>query len=145
MGSQAFFASRWVIVAIWFAGVLPLVLLAAGFGLMTEWNVAVFFRAVLGLAGMGIGVLFLAAAWRVAAYPLLTISEREIIIIRPFSRRRATTLNRHGISQVKHADKHIVFKMLDGSSWTVRMTLVPAKDRDCLRRLFPFCTSALAA
>ena len=137
MGSQAFFASRWVIVVIWLAGVLPLVMMAASIELMAELNIAVFLRAILGILALGAGVLFLAAAWRVAAYPLLLVGDEEISITKPFARDRALTISRRGIQRVSLDKNQLVFQLHDGRSYSLRLALIPSKDHDDIQRLLP--------
>ncbi|MDJ0840495.1 MAG: hypothetical protein QNK37_28550 [Acidobacteriota bacterium] len=142
MSSQAFFASRWVIVAAWLLGVLPLVLSAACFSLSNIPIVGMFTKTLLGFAAVLIGLHFLSVAWRIAAYPLLMIDDTKISINRPFARRRAMIMARRGIDRVLVVENRLVFHMRDGGTCTLAMKLVPTRDREDLLRLFPLIHAA---
>ncbi len=142
MSSQAFFASRRAIVAAWFLGVLPLVLLAACFSQPDIPAVCMLTKTLLGFAALFIGLYFLSVAWRIAAYPLLMVDDTKISINRPFARRRTMIMARRGIDRVHVVENRLVFHMQDGGTCTLAMKLVPSRDREDILRLFPMIPTA---
>jgi len=136
MVARAFFVARWVIVVAWAVGVSPI--LGLTWLSMTDafLEISLLLRTLGGVCGMLLSFCMLALAWRVAAFPLITVTGTEITIANPVWRRKTAVIPRVAIHTTDRANRLGIRLHRDGGPLAdIDLRLFATGDRERLLSL----------